>query len=287
MAIAWGNLRAETRILDVDAKYVSAEAMCWDLEKNVAIKAETRRRITTSKGKRYNDDMIMTTGSAAASIALRNAIQHVIPGSYIRQVEQRAAEVAQGSAKNLTIVRQKWVGAFQRFGVVEDQVLERLERASLEDVTAEDVQVLRGFYTSIREEGVDVTVIFPPVESEANKAKKEALKEKLAKGRTAKTPPAKKAPPKEEPPLEKGEAIDEETGEIVDDPDRDPFGPEPEEPVRAEVIPPEPEETTGKLRIRYIELCEAAGEKTGAISSMSREKLVERIDELTQKLKGK
>jgi hypothetical protein len=296
-AIAWGNLRAETRILDAGKTHVSAEAMCWDLEKNVAIKAETRRRITDKHNKRYSADMIMTTGSAGASIALRNVIQHIVPRSYINNVLRKAVAVAQGKAKNLTEVRQKWIESFKRFGVVEDQVLERLERASIEDVTAEDVQILRGFFTAIREDGVDVTEIFPPVESEANKAKKAALKAKLAKGRTDKTE-AKAPPKKEEPPLEEGESLDESTGEIVEDPDRDPLA----EPDDLNQTPPlqttlsdqtepedeaEPEESTGKLRIKYIDLCEAASEKTGSISAMSREKLLAEIERLTSKLKGK
>ena len=283
-AIAWGNMRAETRILDAGKTHVSAEAMCWDLEKNVAMKAETRRRITDKNGKRYSADMIMTTGSAGASIALRNVIQHIVPRSFINNVLKKAVAVAQGKATNLTEVRQKWIESFKRFGVVEDQVLVRLERASIEDVTVDDVQTLRGFYTAIKEDGVDVTEIFPPVESEANKAKKDALKEKLAKGRTAKTEAPKTAPPKkapakkeqppaEEPPLADGEALDKSTGEIVDDPDRDPFAPE----VDAE---PE-EEPTGKLRIRYIELCESSNQPPGAISSLSREKLQAKIAEMT------
>ena len=291
-AIAWGNMRAETRILDAGKTHVSAEAMCWDLEKNVAMKAETRRRITDKFGKRYGADMIMTTGSAGASIALRNVIQHIVPRSYINNVLRKAVAVAQGKSKNLTEMRQKWIESFKRFGVVEDQVLERLERASIEDVTVEDVQTLRGFFTAIREDGVDVTEIFPPIESEANKAKKEVLKAKLAKGRTATAAPPKKAPAKkeappakEEPPLEEGEALDKSTGEIVEDPDRDPFEPEdPDAPPEDE--PEEPQESDGKLRIRYIELCEAASEKPGSISGMSREKLYARIAELTEKLKG-
>src|SRR3954464_1853056 len=72
-ASAWGNLRAEGKVLGNDDQFVTARGTAWDVESNVAIAYEVKRRITTSKGDRYGADMIGVTGNAAASIALRNA----------------------------------------------------------------------------------------------------------------------------------------------------------------------------------------------------------------------
>lgn len=154
-------------------------------------------------------------------------------------------------------------------------------------------EILYGMQTTDELADIAATSVRTPETAEQAR-KKDALKEKLAKGRTGKQAPApapkpepKSAPkpapkqPQAEPPLEDGESLDESTGEIVDD-DHDPFEPADAEPEPAE----EPEESMGKLRIRYIELCEAADEKPGAISAMSREKLLARIDELMAKLRG-
>ena len=69
----YGNLQLSSRIVEVADTYIVAQGVVWDLEANVRISTETRR-ITTEEGRRYNEDMIMMTGNAAASIALRNAI---------------------------------------------------------------------------------------------------------------------------------------------------------------------------------------------------------------------
>ena len=70
VASAWGNMRAQSKVVEVNDKEVVAEGACWDLEKNVLISVQVRRRITDSKGIRFNDDMIVVTGNAASSIAL-------------------------------------------------------------------------------------------------------------------------------------------------------------------------------------------------------------------------
>jgi hypothetical protein len=182
MASAWGNLRVDTKIIDADATHVTGEAMCWDLEKNVAIRWQVKRRITDKYGKRYNDDMIVVTGNAASAIAFRNAVFKVIPGSYVKQILASARKVALGDAKNLSVTRQEAIAVFARFGITEDRILATLGRASLEDVDIDDVAKLRGFFTSIRDENADVQEIFPPVESDDDKARKDELREKLKKG---------------------------------------------------------------------------------------------------------
>ena len=88
---AWGNVRADARVIDVGAKEITAEGMCWDLEKNIAIRVQVKRRITDKNGSRYNDDMIVVTGNAACSIALRNAVFKVIPMALARHLPRGEA----------------------------------------------------------------------------------------------------------------------------------------------------------------------------------------------------
>lgn len=196
MAGAWGNLRAETRILETDAKHITAEAMCWDLEKNVAIRTQVKRRITDKYGKRYNDDMIVVTGNAASAIAFRNAVFKIIPGSYVSKILAAARKVAIGDAKNLSITRDEAFAWFKRFGITDERILATLGKPSIEDVDIDDVHKLRGFSTAIRDEGADVQDIFPPIETDEDKDRKAKLKANLAKGRKVN---GDDAPPKDPP----------------------------------------------------------------------------------------
>jgi hypothetical protein len=94
---AYGNCRAAARVVHVDReeKFVEAEGIFHDLETNVATTARVRRRIVDSKGRLYSDDMIIVTGNAACSIALRNAIMGGVP----KPLWRRAYEAVQGTIK--------------------------------------------------------------------------------------------------------------------------------------------------------------------------------------------
>ena len=65
MASAYGNIRAEGRTIGDDGRYVTARGTSWDVENNVAIAYEVKRKITTREGKTFSDDMIVVTGNAA------------------------------------------------------------------------------------------------------------------------------------------------------------------------------------------------------------------------------
>lgn len=298
MVSAWGNLRAEANILEADATEVTGEAMCWDLEKNVAVKWRIKRRITDKYGKRYNDDMIVVTGNAAAAIAFRNAVFKVIPKSYVDRIQEKARAVAIGDAKNFGLVRQKWVNAFARHGIPEERVLGRLGKASIEDVTTDDVATLRGFYTAIKEEGMDVQEIFPPVESAADKAAQAVAKKQIAGARSTKPSVAAKVaagtkvkeaqatePPAEEAPpgamtLE-DDVVDTETGEILSEAPESEPEPFPDNPPAAEK-PKATKKARGTQQsdadIRaeredviatYIDVCESKGKPRQNVTRMS------------------
>lgn len=178
-ASSWGNLRLDSHILEADATHVTAEAMCWDLEKNVAIRSQVKRPIVDKYGKRYSLDMITTTGNAAASVAFRNAVFRVIPRAYVDNIRRKALAVSLGNASNIVEMRTKAFEAFHRFGVTDAQILETLGKPSIENVDVDDIAKLRGYFTSIKDEGVDWTTIFKPVESSTERKRKADLTAKI------------------------------------------------------------------------------------------------------------
>jgi len=158
---AWGNIRAESRVVEVGERELTAEGVCWDLEKNIAVRTQVRRRITDSKGKRYKDDMIVVTGNAACSIALRNAVFKVIPMAYTRAIYLEARRVAIGDAKTLTTKRAEMVGYFGKMGVPPERVCIAVGRPSVEDITLDDMATLKGLATAIKDGDTTVDEAFP------------------------------------------------------------------------------------------------------------------------------
>lgn len=67
IANAWGNLRVATRIVGNDGRMITAQAICHDLETNVAVCKEVKRSIVTKTGNTFSQDMQVVTGNAASS----------------------------------------------------------------------------------------------------------------------------------------------------------------------------------------------------------------------------
>lgn len=151
IASAWGNCRAGARVVSDQGDFITAQGVFHDLERNVAITFEVQRRITDGKGRRYQADMIGVTGNAASSIALRNAILKGVPKAFWDDMYQAARKVVMGDVKTLANRRAEAIKAFVAFGVNQQQIIEKLEVAGVEDIGLEHLVILRGLLTAIRE----------------------------------------------------------------------------------------------------------------------------------------
>lgn len=157
-AQSWANCRVAARTVHVDRKegYVEAEGFFLDAETNVATLARVRRRILDSKGRVYNEDMIVVTSNAAQSIARRNAILAGIPKAVWRKPYEAARQVLMGDFKTLANRRAEALAAFVRYGITDAQVFALLNVAGAEDIDQEKMVPLRGMYASLK--NGDVTV---------------------------------------------------------------------------------------------------------------------------------
>jgi hypothetical protein len=149
---AYGNCRTASRVVFVDRveRVVIAEGIFHDLETNAAKRAEVRRRITDKKGRLFNDDMIVMTGNAAGSIALRNAILGGIPKAVWRAAYGEVLSVIAGDVKTLSENRGKALKAFAQFGITPDQVFGALGVAGDLDITLDLMPTLRGMYATLK-----------------------------------------------------------------------------------------------------------------------------------------
>lgn len=159
----YGNLRAASRVIGNDGKVLTSQAACHDLENNTLISVEVQRRITDRNGKTYSQDLQVVAGNAANSIAFRNAVFKVIPSALIKPVYDAAKLVAVGDASSLNTKRIKMVKRLNGMDISTDRILARLNRPSVEDITLEDLEVLIGAGTAIRDGDASVDEAFPPV----------------------------------------------------------------------------------------------------------------------------
>lgn len=161
MASAWGNLHVAARIVDEGQTHITAQAFCWDLQKNVRVGIEVKRRITNRNGERFNEDMITVASQAALAIARRNAIFAVIPDGYSDSVYDAALATASGSAVPLSQQREKAVSWFVKRGVSIERLCAKLDVPGVDDMTLEHVTTLRGLATALNDGTTTLESEFP------------------------------------------------------------------------------------------------------------------------------
>lgn len=196
VAYSWGNARAGARVVDDTGEFVTAQGVFHDLEKNVAITYEVKRRIVDRHGRRFKSDMIGVTANAACSIALRNAVLKGVPKALWSGLYETARQVVMGDAETLANRRASALAYLQKFGATEDMVLGLLGVAGVEDINLDHLVTLRGIATAIREGDTTVEQAFAPPGSVATSAETDSLNERLK---------AKQRQNREQPPSSEGE----------------------------------------------------------------------------------
>lgn len=203
IAGAWGNLRVQTRIIGNDGKTVTCQGICHDLETNLAVSVEVKRRITDRNGRTFSEDMQVVTGNAASAIAFRNAVLKVVPKAVTKKVINNIKQVALGKSIDLETTRQRMIDYYAKIGVSQQQIFEYLEIKSFAEIDKEKVFELRALANAIKEGTTSVAETFKKNTADAEKLatearnKSEAAKNKVAAATaaaTGTTPPANADP---------------------------------------------------------------------------------------------
>lgn len=163
LAQVWGNMRIEAKVVSIDNRQITSEAVCFDLENNLAIKAQVKRSIIGRRG-RYGDDMITVTGNAANAIALRNAVLSVIPRAVVDKVYNAAKQLMTGDTsddKKLDERRTKVVNRLKNtYQVTDEEILKAVGRKNFSEINADDIIVLIGIGTAIKDGDTTVEKAF-------------------------------------------------------------------------------------------------------------------------------
>ncbi|MDR0231592.1 MAG: hypothetical protein LBI82_05675 [Dysgonamonadaceae bacterium] len=186
IAGAWGNMRVQTRIIGNDGKTITAQGICHDLETNIAVSVEVKRRITDKQGKTFSEDMQVVTGNAASAIAFRNAVLKVVPKAVTKKVIEDVKQVALGKAIDLETSRKNALSNYAKAGVSEQMILDYLGITKKEEIDKEKLFALKAAWNAIKEgtTTIEDEFIKPAKEREAAK-KAETNKDKVAEAMQA------------------------------------------------------------------------------------------------------
>lgn len=186
IAGAWGNLRVQTRIIGNDGKTITAQGVCHDLETNVAVSVEVKRRITDRNGRTYSEDMQVVTGNAASAIAFRNAVLKVVPKAVTKKVIADVKQVALGKAIDLETSRQNCLAMFAKIGVTAQMIFDLFSISKIEEIDKNILFELKGMYNAIKEGTTTVQEAFVIPQQEKKNAESAKAKAEEAKAKAQK-----------------------------------------------------------------------------------------------------
>ena len=157
----WTNCKVSAFEVGQDNQFVTARGIYYDLESNVEIRCDVKRRITDQRGRKYNADMIGVTSNAACSIAMRNAILKGIPRALWSAVYAAAEQCIAGDSRPLNERRDAAIAHFQKVGVQQERVYSALGIAGYEDLGGDELLTLQGIRQAIKDGELTVDAAFP------------------------------------------------------------------------------------------------------------------------------
>lgn len=167
----WGNIRGETKVIEIGQRDITSQSVIWDLENNAALKVEVKRSIMTKSG-RMSDDMITVTGNAANSIALRNAIFGIIPRAIVDKVYASSQQKIIGDDQNFAKRVKDVLAGFKKvYNKEEVEVLPLVGKANVDQLTKGDLVVLIGVAQALKDGDVTAEMVFKPATKTADEKK--------------------------------------------------------------------------------------------------------------------
>ncbi len=196
----YGNLRVGSMLIEMTERYVKARGFAHDLETNFASTSEVVESTVDSRGYPFSERMRVVVAKAALAKARRDATFSVVPKALCRRLEADARQTAIGDATTLAKRRSavmQWVG---KLGIHPARVFGAINVTGEADIGLDELAVLTGIKTAIKDGDTSVDEAFPPLgDLEPKKGAKEALREKLTPASTASEEAP--APPETEAPI--------------------------------------------------------------------------------------
>lgn len=151
VAPCWKNNSTGSRVVGATNDTVTAQGVYIDYESNVRNVKEIPRRITDSKGNKFNADMILTTSKAALSIAYREAIlKGGVPMALWNPAYEQAKLTAVGQAVSHAARIDMAMDYLTKLGVSEWQIMNSVGCSSPKEMEIDHLVTLKALCEEIK-----------------------------------------------------------------------------------------------------------------------------------------
>lgn len=161
VAPCWKNNSAGSRLIGSAENTITAQGVFMDYENNVRNVKEVPRRITDKENRRFNDDMILTTGKAVLSIAYREAIlKGGVPMALWTPAYEESKMTAVGKAMSHTQRIDTAMEYLTKLGVTEWQICNAVAVPSPKEMGVDEILTLRTLCEEIKQQKRTIEEVF-------------------------------------------------------------------------------------------------------------------------------
>jgi hypothetical protein len=165
----YGNIKAGSRVISMDSRFITCIGYCIDLETNVSIQVESKVKLHDEIGRKLTDSALSILIQGANSLAFRNAVFKVIPNTIITpELEEKIKDCAKGKTEDLKKRISETFNYFIGNGVEEKSIFEYLKVTAIKDIDKNKLFRLTSLKTSIDngemtiDEVKDMTKVYTP-----------------------------------------------------------------------------------------------------------------------------
>lgn len=176
VSASYGNMIVGARIVEQTDRYVIAQGVAHDLQKNVRTTTEVKESTVKANGEPYSERQSVVVAKVALAKARRDAIFQVVPRALCKPVENAVRNLLFGDGKSLDKRREmvkQWV---KNLGIDPKRVLCAIDAESFDTIGAEHLETINGLRTAIKDNDTTVDEAFP-FESDKDEDEKKDLEE--------------------------------------------------------------------------------------------------------------
>lgn len=179
VASRYGNLRIKASVIENTDRYVKVMGMGHDLESNYAVQVEVVESTVKKNGQPFDERMRLVVLKAALAKAKRDATFQVVPKAICKPIIAAVRNVIAGNQRPLTERRAAVAQWLSKLSIDNNRVFTALGVSGLEEIGNEQLEILTGLRTAIKEGDVTLDEAFPVVTTPPPSPKKEAKQAKV------------------------------------------------------------------------------------------------------------
>ena len=163
VASRYGNLRIKASVIENTERYVKVMGMGHDLESNYAVQVEVVESTVKKNGQPFDERMRLVVLKAALAKAKRDATFQVVPKAICKPIIAAVRNVIAGNQRPLTERRAAVAQWLSKLSIDSNRVFTALGVSGLDEIGNEQLEILTGLRTAIKEGDVTLDEAFPVV----------------------------------------------------------------------------------------------------------------------------